>query len=120
MLEVPGSFRSLLNGQFEGFLDGLNPNGSAGPTIDLGGFGESTPGSGPGRIGDLGLELQSTSNAVAESFLGFQMGGGDSSCWGGNIGGGGGGGGGGGSGNGNGNGNGWPDLAIYTPGSTYQ
>ncbi|XP_057976533.1 dof zinc finger protein DOF3.1-like [Malania oleifera] len=105
MLDVPGSFSSLLasNGQFGSLLDGLNPNGPGHRAVQLGEFGENlnsgsdlNSGSASGGVADPALELQSTSNA--DTFLGIQAG--DPSCWGGS--------------------NGWPDLAIYTPGSTFQ
>ncbi|GMN37028.1 hypothetical protein TIFTF001_006474 [Ficus carica] len=81
MLDIPGSFSSLLtsNAQFGGLLEGINHNGSgvnSGPDMN------SDPG--PGRT--IGMEVQSNGNS--ESY------------WGG--------------------GNGWPDLAIYTPGSSFQ
>uniref|UniRef100_A0A5B6YL21 Dof zinc finger protein n=1 Tax=Davidia involucrata TaxID=16924 RepID=A0A5B6YL21_DAVIN len=97
MLDITGSFSSLLasNGQFGNFLDGLNPNGS---TVQLGEFAENpNSSSGSNMIRNPPMELQSANNS--ETFLGVQSGG-DSSCWGG--------------------GNGWPDLAIYTPGSSFQ
>ncbi|GFZ04244.1 DOF zinc finger protein 1 [Actinidia rufa] len=91
ILDSGGSFSSLLNGQFGNLLEGLNPNGSAG---QLGEFGEN-----PNLTRNPQMELQSSENA--ESFLGVENGG-DSSCWDG------------------GGGNGWPNLSIYTPGSTFQ
>ncbi|PSS07364.1 Dof zinc finger protein like [Actinidia chinensis var. chinensis] len=91
ILDSGGSFSSLLNGQFGNLLEGLNPNGSAG---QLGEFGEN-----PNLTRNPQIELQSSENA--ESFLGVENGG-DSSCWDG------------------GGGNGWPNLSIYTPGSTFQ
>ncbi|CAK9165298.1 unnamed protein product [Ilex paraguariensis] len=101
MLGMGGSFSSLLasNGQFGNFLmEGLNPNGS---TVQLGEFAENVN-SGSGlnvvRNVDPPVELQSGNNS--DTFLNVQSGGGDSSCWNG--------------------GNGWPDLAIYTPGSSFQ
>ncbi|XP_059643227.1 dof zinc finger protein DOF3.1-like [Cornus florida] len=92
MFDVAGSFSSLLasNGNL---MEGLNPNG-----LKLGDFAENpNSSSGSSLMPDLSMELQSAHNA--EGFLGVQSGG-DSSCWGGD--------------------NGWPDLAIYTPGSSFQ
>ncbi|XAR67646.1 hypothetical protein NMG60_11002491 [Bertholletia excelsa] len=102
ILDVGGgslSFSSLLAsngvGQFGNFMGALDPNGSTG---QLGGYGEGpNSNSESGMIRNPQSELQSTGDS--ESFLGVQSGG-DSGCWGG--------------------GNGWPDLAIYTPGSTFQ
>ncbi|XP_057460011.1 dof zinc finger protein DOF3.1-like [Actinidia eriantha] len=91
ILDSGGSFSSLLNGQFGNLLEGLNPNGSAGQLEE---FGEN-----PNLTRNPQMELQSSENA--DSFLGVENGG-DSSCWGG------------------GGGNGWPNLSIYTPGSTFQ
>ncbi|KAH7547190.1 dof zinc finger protein DOF3.1 [Ziziphus jujuba] len=101
MLDIPGSFSSLLtsNGQFGSLLEGLNPNVSGVKMVQLGEFGENLNSgiqlnSESGRT--QGMDVQGNSNS--ESYLGMQNG--DSSCWGG--------------------GNGWPDLAIYTPGSSFQ
>ncbi|KAJ4957714.1 hypothetical protein NE237_024825 [Protea cynaroides] len=95
MLDVTGSFSSLLasNDQFGNLLGGLNPSCSSIRRMQFGEFAENSSSS---SIGNPTLELQSNNNQ--ETFLGIQ--GGDSSCWGG--------------------GNGWPDLAIYTPGSSFQ
>ncbi|XP_027126799.1 uncharacterized protein [Coffea arabica] len=96
-----GSFSSLLSsngGQFGNFLEGLNPNAS---NLQLCGFGDHGPNQGPGpghHHGDPHAGLQNGSNSE-EGFLSNQ-GNGDSSCWNGS--------------------NGWPDLAIYTPGSNFQ
>ncbi|GFY97148.1 DOF zinc finger protein 1 [Actinidia rufa] len=98
ILDVGGSFSSLLNGQFGNLLDGLNPIGSA---DQLGEFGENPNLNSESNLTrNPEMELQSSENA--ESFLGVENGG-DSSCWG-----------------GGGGGNGWPNLSIYTPGSTFQ
>ncbi|XP_043706525.1 dof zinc finger protein DOF3.1-like [Telopea speciosissima] len=96
MLDVTGSFSSLLasNSQFGNLLEGLNPSGSSIRTVQFGEFAENSSSS---SIVNPTLELQT--NNTQETFLGIQ-GGGDSSCWG--------------------SGNGWPDLAIYTPGSSFQ
>ncbi|KAL5579404.1 hypothetical protein UlMin_011846 [Ulmus minor] len=99
MMDVTGTFSSLLtSGQFGGLLEGLNPNGSGLKMVQLGELGERVnsghdPNSESGR--NQGLEVQSSSNS--EGYLGMQNG--DANCW---------------------NGSGWPDLAIYTPGSNFQ
>ncbi|KAF4362078.1 hypothetical protein CsatB_012271 [Cannabis sativa] len=98
LLDLPGSFSSLLtsNGQFGGIMEGINPNGSG---AKMGRVREAVH-SGPELNSDsgqsLGIEVQSSSNS--ESYLSLQNG--DSNCWGG--------------------GHEWPDLAIYTPGSSFQ
>ncbi|XP_065865279.1 dof zinc finger protein DOF3.1-like [Euphorbia lathyris] len=98
LLDMGGSFSSLLasNGQFGNIFEGLNPNGSGLKMVDMGGFGE---------------DLNSSINAGSGQ----------------DVQGGGSGGGGGGGGGENylqsgdwGNSNGWPDLSIYTPGSSFQ
>ncbi|XWS12048.1 hypothetical protein CRYUN_Cryun37aG0057200 [Craigia yunnanensis] len=105
MMDIGGSFSSLLasSGQFGNLLEGLNPNRSGLKTVQVNDFGgnlnsgrEMNPNS--GRDPGLG-----ESNNNGESFLGMQGegGGGDTSCW-------------------TGGSNGWPDLAIYTPGSSFQ
>ncbi|KAF8388853.1 hypothetical protein HHK36_025533 [Tetracentron sinense] len=95
MLDISGSFSSLLasNGQFGNLLDGLNPNASNVRTMQFGEFAENSNSS---SIRNPSMELQGSNNP--ENYLGIQSG--DSSCWGG--------------------GNGWPDLAIYTPGSNFE
>lgn len=81
-------------------MEGLNPNGSG---VKMGQLSELREGgnSGPEMNSDsgrnLGMEVHSSSNS--ESYLSLQNG--ESNCWGGGS-------------------NGWPDLAIYTPGSSYQ
>ncbi|KAK7325134.1 hypothetical protein VNO77_29235 [Canavalia gladiata] len=101
VLNVGGSFSSLLAsaGHFGNLLEGLNSSGSNLKTVRMEEFGENV-GSGtllnPGSDRNPGLEMQSTGNA--ESFLSMQNG--DSSCWNGS--------------------NGWSNLAIYTPGSSFQ
>ncbi|GMQ08410.1 hypothetical protein CsSME_00052147 [Camellia sinensis var. sinensis] len=103
MMDINGSFSSLLasSGQFGNLMEGLNPNGS---TVRLGEFGENNLNLNSNLEANLmrnsQVELQSSNNS--ESFLGVQSGGG------------------GGGGGDWGGGNGWPDLAIYTPGSTFQ
>ncbi|XP_002534123.2 dof zinc finger protein DOF3.1 [Ricinus communis] len=107
ILDLGGSFSSLLssNGQYGGFFDGLNPTGSSLKMVQIGGFAEDlNSGQNPN------LDVQGSNN--------------NGSGGGGEAGGGGGGGGGGvenylQSGEW-GNSNGWPDLAIYTPGSSFQ
>lgn len=98
MLDISGSFSSLLtsNEQFGSLMDGLNPHGSGLKLMQMGDFGENVDSSGHGLNSDPGLEVQSNGNP--ESYMGLQNG--DSSCWNGS--------------------NGWPDLAIYTPGSSFQ
>jgi len=98
MLDVGGSFSSLLNGQFGNFLEGLDPHGSLGQLGgEFGGDPNLNPNSEPGHheMRNPQVELQSGGNNP-ESYLG------DSSNWGG------------------GGSNGWPDLSIYTPGSNFQ
>ncbi|PIN11758.1 hypothetical protein CDL12_15624 [Handroanthus impetiginosus] len=107
LLETGGSFSSLLGGnggQFDNFLDGLGPNGSS--SLQLSDhFGD--PGSGQ-NVDPQVLESGSSSNG--DGFLnlpqgggggGGNNGGGETGCW-------------------SGGSNGWPDLAIYTPGSNFQ
>ncbi|XP_057772210.1 dof zinc finger protein DOF3.1-like [Salvia miltiorrhiza] len=102
LLEAGGSFSSLLGsngGHFGNFLDGLGTSGSGLQMSDH--FGD--PGSGQ-NVDPRVLEGDLSNNA--DGFLsihggdGGGGGGGDGGCWGGG-------------------GNGWPDLAIYTPGSTF-
>jgi hypothetical protein len=101
MLDVTGSFSSLLasNGQFGSFLDGLNPNGSGVKMAQIDEFAENLD---SGHVLDTGSDrnpvMAVQSNSNSESYLGLASG--DSGCWTG--------------------GNGWPDLAIYTPGSNFQ
>jgi len=94
MLDVTGSFSSLLasNGQFGSFMEVLNPNGSGEFAENL----ESGHALDTGSDRNPAMAVQSNGNS--ESYLGLASG--DSSCWTG--------------------GNGWPDLAIYTPGSNFQ
>ncbi|PON96122.1 Zinc finger, Dof-type [Trema orientale] len=102
MLDIPGSFSSLLtsNGQFGGLMEGLNARGSGVKMGQLSELRREGVNSGHEMNSDsgrsLGMEVQSSSNS--EGYLSLQNG--DSNCWGG--------------------GNGWPDLAIYTPGSSFQ
>ncbi|TKY48238.1 Dof zinc finger protein DOF1.7 [Spatholobus suberectus] len=95
---VAGSFSSLLasSGHLGNLLEGLNSNGSNPKTLQMEEFGENVSCSGPMVDPNPGLQMQSNSNA--ESFLSMQNG--DSSCWNGT--------------------NGWSNLAIYTPGSSFQ
>ncbi|XXG64288.1 hypothetical protein AAC387_Pa05g2279 [Persea americana] len=100
MLNIPGSFSSLLNsnGQHGSLMESMNPTSSSVPRVQFGDFSENPYlGMSSNLMGDPGLDLQSTSSP--ETVLGLQ---GESSCWSG------------------GGGNGWPDLAIYTPGSDFQ
>ena len=81
-------------------LEGLNSSGSNLKSVQMEEFGENvssgTPGAVPGSGQNTGLEMQSNGNA--ESFLSLQNG--DSGCCNGT--------------------NGWSNLAIFTPGSSYQ
>ncbi|KAG2722771.1 hypothetical protein I3843_02G120100 [Carya illinoinensis] len=101
ILDISGSFSSLLTstGQFGSLLEGLNPNGSGVKMLQLDDFAENLN-SGhvleTSSVRDPGMDMKRDSNS--ESYVGLQSG--DSSCWTG--------------------GNGWPDLAIYTPGSSFQ
>ncbi|KAL3824432.1 hypothetical protein ACJIZ3_020461 [Penstemon smallii] len=100
LLEVSGSFSSLLGsggGQFGNFLDGMGQNGSSLPISEH--FGD--PGS--GQDVDPGVGLGSGNSSNGDGFLNIQGGGGggnETGCW-------------------SGGSNGWPDLSIYTPGSTF-
>ncbi|KAK8645942.1 hypothetical protein V6N13_119746 [Hibiscus sabdariffa] len=105
MMDSGGSFRSLLasRDQFGNLLNGLNSNGSGSETarMDSLSFGLDT---GSDRDPSLGNRNYS-SKENEERYLGRQGGGGgggegDTSCWGGGS-------------------NGWPELAIYTPGSSF-
>ncbi|XP_050230907.1 dof zinc finger protein DOF3.1-like [Mercurialis annua] len=112
ILDMGGSFSSLLssNAQFGGIFEGLNANGSGLKMVQVGGFGEdlnSGLGESPGR--NPGLKVKGGND---------NGGGGGDEC-------GGGGGGDGGesflqNGEWGNSTNGWPDLAIYTPGSNFQ
>ncbi|XP_054779536.1 dof zinc finger protein DOF1.7-like [Prosopis cineraria] len=101
-VNLGGSFSSLLAStvQWGGLLEGLNSSGSGLKMMQLGGFGENV-GSGHGKNSDSGRSpgMERQSNGNSEGFLGMQNV--DSNCW-------------------NGSSNGWSDLAIYTPGSSYQ
>ncbi|XP_058180896.1 dof zinc finger protein DOF3.1-like [Rhododendron vialii] len=99
MLDVGGSFSSLLNGQFGNFLEGLDPHGSLGQLGEFGGdpnlnLNSNSESGHHEMLRDPQVELQS-GNSNSGGYLG------DSSNWGGG-------------------GNGWPDLSIYTPGSNFQ
>ncbi|KDP40802.1 hypothetical protein JCGZ_24801 [Jatropha curcas] len=106
ILDMGGSFSSLLtsNGQFGSIFDGLNPNGSGLKMVQMGGFGgDLNTGLNADSSQNPGLDLQGSNNN--ESAGGGGGGGGGESFlqsgdWG--------------------NSNGWPDLAIYTPGSSFQ
>ncbi|XWS18896.1 hypothetical protein CRYUN_Cryun32bG0084300 [Craigia yunnanensis] len=100
MMDIGGSFSSLLasSEQFGNLLEGY-PNGSGLKTVPMGDFErnlDSGRGMNPGSGRDPGL---GESNNNGESYLDVQ-GGGDTSCW-------------------TGGSNGWPDLAIYTPSSSF-
>lgn len=97
MLDIGGSFSSLLasGGQFGNFImNGVDPNMES---MQVGGFTEHPNSDESGMIQTPPTELRSNNNS--DNFLTVQSGG-DSGCWNG--------------------GNGWPDLSIYTPGSTFQ
>ena len=102
VLNIGGSFSSLLasTGHFGSLLEGLNSRGSSLKMVQMDEFGVNAASSGPLVNSDSGrnpgLDIQSNGNA--ESFLSMQNG--DSSCWNGS--------------------NGWSNLAIYTPGSSFQ
>ncbi|EYU21394.1 hypothetical protein ABFS82_09G115800 [Erythranthe guttata] len=103
-LEASGSFSSLLGssgGQFGNFLEGLGPNGSGLQMNDH--FGDQ--GSGQNMDPHV-LDSGGGDHNADDGFLNIH--GGD-----------GGGDGGGGETGWSGGSNGWPDLAIYTPGSTF-
>jgi len=99
MLDVSGSFSSLLTstGNFTNLLESMNSNS---PSVQRMQFGEfpanPNSNSNPNSIDNPSMELQNRTS-TPENFVGLQE---DSSCWG--------------------SGNGWPDLAIYTPGSRFQ
>ncbi|GKV36549.1 hypothetical protein SLEP1_g44668 [Rubroshorea leprosula] len=99
--DVTGSFSSLLssNGHFGNLLEGLNTDGSDLKTVQMGGFGGNTD-AGRDLIPGLGRDSGLEGSNNGESYLGGEQTG-DSSCWGGGS-------------------NGWPDLSIYTPGSSFQ
>ncbi|KAF9614058.1 hypothetical protein IFM89_014858 [Coptis chinensis] len=96
LLDISGSFSSLLAsaGHFGNLLEGLDS--SVAPSLRTFQFGDFTEHSNSSSIENPTLDLQSSNNH--DTFLSIQ--GGDSSCWSG--------------------GNGWPDLAIHTPGSSFQ
>ncbi|XP_020223973.1 dof zinc finger protein DOF3.1 [Cajanus cajan] len=100
MLSVGGSFSSLLasSGHLGNLLEGLNSSGSSLKIVQMEEFGENVSGQvvDPGSGRNPGLDMQS--DGAAESFLSMQNG--DTSCWNGT--------------------NGWSNLAIYTPGSSFQ
>ncbi|MBA0836462.1 hypothetical protein Goarm_008678 [Gossypium armourianum] len=105
MTDSGGSFSSLLasSGQFGNLLNGLNPNGSGSETAHTDGFGGNlASGRGIGPSSDRDPRLRESNNSNDESYFGVQGGGGggDTNCW-------------------TGCSNGWPDLAIYTPGSSF-
>ncbi|XP_058068089.1 dof zinc finger protein DOF3.1-like [Magnolia sinica] len=93
MLDMTGSFSSLLasNGQYGNLLDSMNSSVSSVQRMQFGDY----PHPNSDSVENPPLDLENSNNP--ENFLGLPS---DSSCWGG--------------------GNGWPDLAIYTPGSNFQ
>lgn len=114
LLDVSGgSFSSLLAsnvGQFGSLLEGLNPTGS---NLQLSGFmnhGPSSTTQASSTNQNPPIRNPNTNNVVPDLQVGFQngnsqgflsvQGGEESGCW--NT------------------SNGWPDLAIYTPGSSFQ
>ena len=92
VLNIGGSFSSLLasSGHFGTLLEGLNSNGSGLKMVQMGEFGG-------GNVGGSDPIVNSDSGRNP----GLHMQDGDSSYW-------------------NGGGHGWSDLAIYTPGSSFQ
>ncbi|KAL1814380.1 hypothetical protein ACET3Z_016954 [Daucus carota] len=98
LLEIGGTFSSLLevnNGQFGNMIEGLNSSGS--PSLQLGDFpqNQSNSGLGSSLVANPFVEF---GNKDSEGFLGVQHDQ-DSSSWSGT--------------------NGDPDLAMYTPGSSF-
>ncbi|KAL2534091.1 Dof zinc finger protein DOF1.7 [Abeliophyllum distichum] len=93
-----GNFSSLMGssgGQIGNFLDGLPANGT---NLEMGC--EAGRGQGPVENVDPQLRLEGGSNNIADGFLNLQSGEGESTCWN--------------------SGNGWPDLAMYAPGSPFR
>ncbi|OAY53126.1 dof zinc finger protein DOF3.1 [Manihot esculenta] len=106
ILDMSGSFSSLLasNGQYGSIFEGLNPNGSGLKMVHMGKFGEDlNSGLNAGSGQSTGLDVQG-SNTNDGGGSGGGSGGGESYLQSGDWG----------------NSNGWPDLAIYTPGSSFQ
>ncbi|CAK7356825.1 unnamed protein product [Dovyalis caffra] len=102
ILDMGGSFSSLLasSGQFGSIFEGLNSNESGLKMVRMGGFGEDLN---AGSSTDPVLDLQGSSNNTTTNHNNGG-GGGESYLQSGEWG----------------NSNGWPDLAIYTPGSSFQ
>ncbi|XVF74442.1 hypothetical protein PTKIN_Ptkin13bG0110700 [Pterospermum kingtungense] len=101
---VGGSFSSMLasSTQFGNLLGGLNPNGSGLKTVQMGDFGGNLdPGRGVNRGSSRDQGLRESNDNNGESYLSQGSGGDTTTCW-------------------TGGSNGWPDLAIYTPGSSFQ
>ncbi|XXG48247.1 hypothetical protein AAC387_Pa02g2752 [Persea americana] len=99
VLDVSGSFSSLLTstGNFTNLLESMNSNSPCVQRMQFGEFlANPNSNSNPNSIDNPSMELQNRTS-TPENFVGLQE---DSSCWG--------------------SGNGWPDLAIYTPGSRFQ
>lgn len=99
LLEIGGTFSSLLevnNGQFGNMIEGLNSSGS--PSLQLGDFSQNQSNSGLGSSLVANPFVEFGNNKDSEGFLGVQHDQ-DSSSWSGT--------------------NGDPDLAMYTPGSSF-
>ncbi|KAJ9179302.1 hypothetical protein P3X46_011110 [Hevea brasiliensis] len=103
ILDMSGSFSWLLasNVQFGSIYEGLNPNGSGLKMVQMGGFVEDlNSGLNAGSGQNRSLDVQGNDN----NDVGGGGGGGGSYLQSGDWG----------------NSNGWPDLAIYTPGYSFQ
>lgn len=99
LVGIGGTFSSLLesnNGQFGNMIEGLNSNGS--PSLQLGEFSQNQNNSGLGSNLIPSPFVEFGNNKSSEGFLGVQNDQ-DSSSWRGT--------------------NGAPDLAIFTPGSSF-
>lgn len=99
LIEIGGTFSSLLepnNGQFGNMIEGLNSSGS--PSLQLGEFSQNQNNSGLGSNLIPNPFVEFGNNKNSEGFLGVQNDQ-DSSSWSGT--------------------NGAPDLAIFTPGSSF-
>ncbi|MED6135382.1 hypothetical protein PIB30_045965 [Stylosanthes scabra] len=105
LLDIGGSFSSLLasTSHLGSLLEGLNSSGSSLKMVQMNEFGVNSAGSGAPPMSsnssrNPGLDVESNGNNE-ESFLSMHNG--DSSCW-------------------NNGSNGWSNLAIFTPGSSFQ
>ncbi|KAI6671803.1 hypothetical protein NL676_006688 [Syzygium grande] len=96
MLDMSGTFSSLLgtSGQFMSILEGPNLNAPGASMVPFGGLGDEEK---PGNVHAPGPARDPGATDGPENFMDIQNG--DSGCWTG--------------------GSGWPDLAIYTPGSSF-